>query len=109
MKALDAERLDLAFRAAELKAKLDQALEDTQFRLQWAFVGSWAYLQAAPVEGGPEAVTLFKVRKGGAMRWLLDTEEAGRPVRAERKACHGCSQEFPLTMAACPGCGAVAA
>jgi hypothetical protein len=76
MKRLSPERVDLAFRALELRAELDALLAKHGAKLSLGWEGKYAYLQALfPEAGSNEALTLIKVRRDGRMTYLTTQEE----------------------------------
>lgn len=71
---LTAERMELAFKAAEFRQDLDALVEQYGARLQFGWQGKWAYLQVVFDDSG-EALTLCRVSKNGKVRYQTEKEE----------------------------------
>lgn len=94
MKPAQAERILLGIRAEEFRIELEALLAKHDLRLQMGWLGKHAYLQAMPIEGGEEAITIAQVSKGSRMRWRFDNEPE-RPFRWERVQCGECGAVVP--------------
>lgn len=94
MKPQQAERILLGIRAEEFRIELEALLAKHDLRLQMGWLGKHAYLQAMPIDGGEEAITMAKVTKGGRMRWRFD-DEPERAFRWERAHCNECGAVVP--------------
>lgn len=76
---LTAERAELAFAAAELRADLDAVLKKHNAKLQIGWEGKWAKLQFVfPALSTTEALSVVQCSKGGKMRYLTEAEENTR-------------------------------
>lgn len=94
MKPEQAGRILLGIRAEEFRQELEALQAKHGLRIQMGWHGKHAYLQAVPIEGGDEAVTVAKVTKGGRMRWRFDDEQE-RAFRWERVHCGECGAIVP--------------
>lgn len=71
-----ADRIDLAFEAAEFRTKLDALLAEHNARIGIGWYGKWTVLQILfPTKTMDEAVTLIKAGKGKGMRYVTEQEE----------------------------------
>lgn len=75
MKALSADRVDLAFRALAVRQSIDNVLAEHGATLQLGWHGKWAKLQVQFADVRETAVTIVETTKGKAQRYLSEAEE----------------------------------
>lgn len=71
----DPRTMELAFKAAEMRADLDGVFRKHGGRLVLGWEGKWAYMQVVFDRADSLAVTLLKVPRGGKLKLLTEVEE----------------------------------
>lgn len=67
--------MELAFKAAAMRADLDDVFRKHGGRLVLGWEGKWAYMQVVFDHADSLAVTLLKVPRGGKLKLLTEVEE----------------------------------
>ncbi len=83
-----ATKFDVAHRALEFRAELDELLQRHGARMLLGWDGKWAKVQITfPEATGGLGLTIMETKKGGRVRYVQDIEEATmKPGRAARDA-----------------------
>lgn len=72
-------RLELAFKALEVRKEIDEVLARHDAKLVLGWDGKWVKLQVHfPTITTDEALTVMETRKGGRARYMTEAEEIAR-------------------------------